>query len=94
MKLLLIEDDEHVAQVLAEAFASDGHETTIRYTVKTGSPISRRAPGTRRARRAPADSSRPSRCYVRSDRRTSMLPVIIMTGLATPGRWPRCDASA
>ena len=32
MKLLLVEDDVRVAQVLAEAFAADGHETSIRYT--------------------------------------------------------------
>ena len=36
MKLLLIEDDKHVALVLAEAFASDGHETAIRYTGEDG----------------------------------------------------------
>ena len=36
MRLLLIEDDEHVAQVLAEAFGSDGHETAIRYTGEEG----------------------------------------------------------
>ena len=36
MRLLLIEDDEAVAQVLAEAFGSQGHETIIRYTGEDG----------------------------------------------------------
>ncbi len=36
MKLLLIEDDERVAQVLAEAFRADGHETTVRHTGEDG----------------------------------------------------------
>ena len=36
MKRLLIEDDVRVAQILAEAFGEDGHETTIRYTGEDG----------------------------------------------------------
>src|SRR5262245_58886292 len=36
MKLLLIEDDEHVAEVLADAFAADGHETAIMHTGEEG----------------------------------------------------------
>src|SRR5207244_12658364 len=36
MKLLLIEDDVRVAQILAEAFVADGHETTIRHTGEDG----------------------------------------------------------
>src|SRR5881398_2562861 len=36
MKLLLIEDDVRVAQVLADAFEADGHETAIRYSGEDG----------------------------------------------------------
>src|SRR2546422_6364175 len=36
MKLLLIEDDVRVAQVLADAFEADGHETAIRHTGEDG----------------------------------------------------------
>ena len=36
MKLLLIEDDENVAEVLADAFAVDGHETAIAHTGEDG----------------------------------------------------------
>ena len=46
MKLLLIEDDVHVAQVLAEAFEADGHETSIRYTGEDGlAYLTRERPG-------------------------------------------------
>ena len=36
MELLLIEDDEGVARVLAEAFIAEGHETTITHSYDTG----------------------------------------------------------
>ena len=36
MRILLIEDDEHVAEVLADAFAADGHETAITHTGEEG----------------------------------------------------------
>jgi DNA-binding response OmpR family regulator len=85
MKLLLVEDDEQVAQVLADAFASEGHETAIRYTGEDGL--------------AYLEGERPDAVVL--DVRLPMLggvavlrqiramdptlPVIIMTGLATPG---------
>src|SRR5947209_20064231 len=36
MRILLIEDDENVAEVLADAFAVDGHETAIAHTGEDG----------------------------------------------------------
>lgn len=85
MKLLLIEDDEHVAQVLAEAFESDGHETTIRYTGEDGLAYL----ACERPDAVVLDVRLPTLGGVAVLRRIRStdptLPVIIMTGLATPG---------
>ena len=85
MKLLLVEDDEYVAQVLAEAFGSDGHETTIRYTGEDGlAYLTRERPDA-----VVLDVRLPRLngvAVLRQIRATDpALPVIIMTGLATPG---------
>jgi len=85
MKLLLIEDDEHVAQVLAEAFASQGHATAIRYTGEEGlAYLTRERPDA-----VVLDVRLPRLngvAVLRQIRATDpALPVIIMTGLATPG---------
>jgi DNA-binding response OmpR family regulator len=85
MKLLLIEDDEHVALVLAEAFASDGHDTAIRYTGEEGlAYLTRDRPDA-----VVLDVRLPRLdgvAVLRQIRATDpTLPVIIMTGLATPG---------
>ncbi len=85
VKLLLIEDDEHVAQMLAEAFASGGHETTIRYTGEDGlAYLARERPDA-----VMLDVRLPvlnGVAVLRQIRSTgSTLPVIIMTGLATAG---------
>jgi DNA-binding response OmpR family regulator len=85
MKLLLIEDDEHVAQVLAEAFASQGHGTAIRYTGEEGlAYLTRERPDA-----VVLDVRLPRLngvAVLRQIRATDpALPVIIMTGLATPG---------
>jgi len=74
MKLLLIEDDVRVAQILAEAFGEDGHETTIRYTGEDGlAYLTRERPEGGVAVLRQIRSTDPG------------LPVIIMTGLATLG---------
>ena len=85
MKLLLIEDDEHVAHVLAEAFASQGHATVIRYTGEDGlAYLTRERPDA-----VVLDVRLPRLngvAVLRQIRATDpTLPVIIMTGLATPG---------
>ena len=85
MKLLLIEDDEHVAQVLAEAFASQGHATAIRYTGEDGlAYLTRERPDA-----VVLDIRLPRLngiAVLQQIRATDpVLPVIIMTGLATPG---------
>lgn len=85
MKLLLIEDDEHVAQVLAEAFASQGHATAIRYTGEEGlAYLTRERPDA-----VVLDIRLPRLNGVEVLRQIRVtdpaLPVIIMTGLATPG---------
>jgi DNA-binding NtrC family response regulator len=85
MKLLLIDDDEHVAQVLAEAFASQGHATAIRYTGEEGlAYLTRERPDA-----VVLDVRLPRLngvAVLRQIRATDpTLPVIIMTGLATPG---------
>jgi DNA-binding NtrC family response regulator len=85
MKLLLIDDDEHVAQVLAEAFASQGHATAIRYTGEDGlAYLTRERPDA-----VVLDVRLPQLngvAVLRQIRATDpTLPVIIMTGLATPG---------
>jgi DNA-binding response OmpR family regulator len=85
MRLLLIEDDEHVAQVLAEAFGSDGHETAIRYTGEEGLAYltGERPDAVVLDIRLPSLNGIAVLRQIRSSDQT--LPVIIMTGLATPG---------
>jgi two-component system, NtrC family, response regulator AtoC len=85
MKLLLIEDDEHVAQVLAEAFASDGHETAISYSGEAGLAYLARehVDAVVLDIRLPVLNGVAVLRQVRSTDPT--LPVIIMTGFATPG---------
>ena len=85
MKLLLIEDDQHVAQMLADAFASQGHATAIRYTGEEGlAYLTRERPDA-----VVLDVRLPRLngvAVLRQIRATDpALPVIIMTGLATPG---------
>jgi DNA-binding NtrC family response regulator len=85
MKLLLIEDDERVAQILAEAFAEDGHETTTRHTGEDGlAYLTRERPDA-----VVLDIRLPAMggvAVLRAIRSTDPeLPVIIMTGLATLG---------
>jgi DNA-binding response OmpR family regulator len=85
MNLLLIEDDKDVAHVLAEAFNSAGHITTIRYTGESGlAYLAHSRPDAvvldvRLPRLNGVDVLRQIRL------RDARLPVIIMTGLATPG---------
>jgi len=81
----LIEDDEQVAQVLAEAFSSEGHETTITHTGEDGlAYLSREHPDA-----VVLDIRLPKLngvAVLREIRSTNpTLPVIIMTGLATLG---------
>jgi DNA-binding NtrC family response regulator len=85
MKLLLIEDDVRVAQILSEAFVADGHETTLRHTGEDGlAYLSRERPDA-----VVLDIRLPTMggiAVLRQIRSTDpTLPVIIMTGLATPG---------
>ncbi len=85
MKLLLVEDDVRVAQVLAEAFRADSHETTIRYTGGDGlAYLTRERPDAVVLDvRLPAINGV---AVLRKIRSTDPgLPVIIMTGVATPG---------
>ena len=85
MKILLIEDDEDVAEVLAEAFAAGGHEIAIALTGEDGLArlvrdhpdaivLDVRLPGLNGV-----DVLRQIRSL------DPGLPVIIMTGLATSG---------
>ena len=85
MKLLLIEDDAAVAQVIAHAFAVDGHETAITHTGEDGlAYLTRDRPDA-----VVLDVRLPKLngvAVLRQIRSTDpALPVIIMTGLATPG---------
>jgi DNA-binding response OmpR family regulator len=85
MKLLLIEDDEHVAEVLADAIAAEGHETPITHTGEDGlAYLARERPDA-----VVLDVRLPTLNGVgvlRKIRSTDPdLPVIIMTGLATQG---------
>ena len=85
MKLLLIEDDAAVAQVIAHAFAADGHETAITHTGEDGlAYLTRDRPDA-----VVLDVRLPTLngvAVLRQIRSTDpTLPVIIMTGLATPG---------
>ena len=83
MKLLLIEDDVRVAQMLADAFASDGHETTVTYTGEDGLAYFMRE----RPDAIVLDVRLPTIggiAVLRQIRSTDpVLPVIIMTGMAT-----------
>ena len=85
MRLLLIEDDEAVAHVIAEAFGSQGHETVIKYTGEDGlAYLTRERPDAVVLDvRLPKLNGVAVLRQIRSTRPT--LPVIIMTGLATPG---------
>src|SRR5947209_6427637 len=85
MKLLLIEDDVHVAKVLAEAFGADGHETTVMHSGEEGlAYLTRERPDA-----VVLDVRLPvlnGVAVLRKIRSTDPgLPVIIMTGLATLG---------
>jgi len=85
VRILLIEDDENVAEVLADAFAADGHETAITHTGEEGlAYLARERPDV-----VVLDMRLPTLNGVgvlRQIRSTdSKLPVIIMTGLATRG---------
>jgi len=85
MKLLLIEDDENVAEVLGDAFAADGHETAIAHTGEDGlAYLARDRPDA-----VVLDVRLPTLSGVEVLRRIrstdTTLPVIIMTGLATAG---------
>lgn len=85
MRLLLIEDDEAVAQVLSEAFGSQGHATVVRYSGEDGlAYLTRERPDA-----VVLDIRLPRLngvAVLRQIRSTDpTLPVIIMTGLATPG---------
>src|SRR5437867_12066211 len=85
MKLLLIEDDEHVAEVLADAFAADGHETAITHTGEDGlAYLARERPDA-----VVPDVRLPTLNGVEARRKNRStapnLPVILMTGLATQG---------
>lgn len=85
MRLLLIEDDEEVAQVLSEAFGADGHETTIKHSGEDGLDYlhSERPDAVVLDVRLPRLNGV---AVLRQIRSTDLvLPVIIMTGLATPG---------
>jgi DNA-binding response OmpR family regulator len=85
MNILLIEDDVHVAQVLSEAFHADGHSTTVRYTGEDGLTfLSRERPDAVVLDIRLPDIDGVS--VLRQIRSTdAVLPVIIMTGLATSG---------
>ena len=85
MKILLIEDDEDVAEVLAEAFAAGGHEIAIALTGEDGlACLARDHPDA-----IVLDVRLPGLNGVDVLRQIRSLdpglPVIIMTGLATPG---------
>ena len=85
MRLLLIEDDEAVANVIAEAFGSQGHETVIKYSGEDGlAYLTRELPDAVVLDvRLPRLNGVAVLRQIRSTYPT--LPVIIMTGLATPG---------
>src|SRR6516162_9574235 len=85
MKILLIEDDENVAEVLAEAFAIGGHDIAIAHTGEDGlASLARHRPDAvvldvRLPKLNGVEVLRQIRSLDRE------LPVIIMTGLATAG---------
>ena len=85
MRILLIEDDESVAEVLAYAFCADGHETAIAHTGEEGlAYLARERPDAivLDVRLPKLDGVGVLR-HIRSVDAT--LPVVIMTGVATPG---------
>jgi DNA-binding response OmpR family regulator len=85
MKIRLIEDDENVAEVLAEAFAIGGHDIAIAHTGEDGlASLARHRPDAvvldvRLPKLNGVEVLRQIRSLDRE------LPVIIMTGLATAG---------
>jgi DNA-binding response OmpR family regulator len=85
MRLLLIEDDEQVAEVLSDAFGSQGHETAIRHTGEDGLVYLTHD----RPDAVVLDIRLPKLngvAVLRQIRASDpSLPVIIMAGLATPG---------
>lgn len=85
MRILLIEDDENVAEVLANAFEADGHETAITHSGEDGlAYLARNRPDAIVLDvRLPALNGVGVLRQIRSVDQT--LPVLIMTGLATPG---------
>jgi DNA-binding response OmpR family regulator len=85
MRILLIEDDENVAEVLADAFAADGHEIAIMHTGEEGlTYLAHDRPDA-----IVLDVRLPNLNGVGVLRQIRSadpaLPVIIMTGLATEG---------
>lgn len=84
MKLLVIEDEKAVAQVLADAFGSEGHEVVIRYTGEDGLAYltNERPDAVVLDIRLPTINGVAVLQQIRST--DPGLPVIIMTGLATP----------
>jgi DNA-binding NtrC family response regulator len=85
MRILLIEDDENVAEVLADAFAADGHEIAITHTGEEGlTYLAHDRPDA-----IVLDVRLPNLNGVGVLRQIRSvdpaLPVIIMTGLATAG---------
>jgi DNA-binding response OmpR family regulator len=85
MRLLLIEDDEQVAEVLSDAFGSQGHEIAIRHTGEEGLVYLThdRPDAVVLDIRLPKLDGVAVLRQIRA--RDPNLPVIIMTGLATPG---------
>ena len=85
MRLLLIEDDEQVAEVLSDAFGSQGHEIIIRHTGEEGLAYLThdRPDAVVLDIRLPKLNGVAVLRQIRA--RDPSLPVIIMTGLATPG---------
>ena len=85
MKLLLIEDEVRVADVLAKAFEESGHKTAITHTGEEGLAFLARE----RPDAVVLDIRLPAMSGVavlRQIRATDpVLPVMIITGLATPG---------
>ncbi len=83
MKLLLIEDDVLVAEVLASSFAAEGHETAVAYSSEEGlTRLSRDQPDVVLLDvRLPKMSGIDVLRQIRSTDQT--LPVIIITGKAT-----------
>jgi two-component system nitrogen regulation response regulator GlnG len=83
MKLLLIEDDPSMARVLAEVLAEDGHETTITGEDGLAYLTRERPDAVVLDVRLPVMSGV---AVLRQIRATDpVLPVMLMTGLATPG---------